>query len=212
MKTLIKISLATGLFAVLHSLLASLAVKEAVARQVGDARRDGLYRLFYVVQALVSFTLLILYGLKQPRQVLYRLSGRLAWAARLGQLGGVAYAFYAAYHAGFWRMSGLANLWAWLSGRPLPGGPVAQGPERDAQGRLHIAGPFRLSRHPLNLSPLPAFWLAPVMTTRRLAFNLVGTLYLVLGSIHEEQRLLRVYGAEYRAYQRSRVPFYWPRW
>jgi len=48
------------------------------------------------------------------------------------------------------------------------------------------------------------------MTTRRLALNLVSSLYLILGSIHEEKRLSAVYGEAYKAYQKSGVPFYWP--
>lgn len=49
------------------------------------------------------------------------------------------------------------------------------------------------------------------MTTQRLAFNLAATLYLVLGSLHEEQRLRTEYGQAYADYQESGVPFYWPR-
>ncbi len=49
------------------------------------------------------------------------------------------------------------------------------------------------------------------MTVRLLAFNAVATLYLVVGSIHEERRLLAAYGPAYAAYRRSGVPFYLPR-
>ena len=39
-----------------------------------------------------------------------------------------------------------------------------------------------------------------------------ANVYLVLGSRHEEARLLRAYGDRYEAYQQSGVPFYasWP--
>jgi protein-S-isoprenylcysteine O-methyltransferase Ste14 len=81
----------------------------------------------------------------------------------------------------------------------------------EADGRLKIGGPYLLSRHPLNFSPLPFFWLIPVMTTRRLGFNLATTVYLVLGSVHEEVRLKAAYGQAYQDYLTSGVPFYWPR-
>lgn len=71
-----------------------------------------------------------------------------------------------------------------------------------------MAGPFRYSRHPLNVAPLPVFWLQPLMTTRLLGFNVVATMYLVLGSLHEERRLGRAYGARYRRYLEGGTPFY----
>ncbi len=43
------------------------------------------------------------------------------------------------------------------------------------------------------------------------AFSALATVYLVAGSRHEEARLRAAYGAEYEAYRRSGVPFYWPR-
>jgi protein-S-isoprenylcysteine O-methyltransferase Ste14 len=48
------------------------------------------------------------------------------------------------------------------------------------------------------------------MTTRLLAFNVAATLYLVVGSRHEEARLRHAFGSDYDAYQNSGVPFYVP--
>jgi protein-S-isoprenylcysteine O-methyltransferase Ste14 len=75
---------------------------------------------------------------------------------------------------------------------------------------LHVTGPFLVSRHPLNLAPLPVLWLAPTMTVNLAAFNCVATLCFVLGSVHEESRLRTSYGRAYSDYQHSAVPFYLP--
>lgn len=48
------------------------------------------------------------------------------------------------------------------------------------------------------------------MTTSLLAFNTAATVYLVVGSLHEEARLREAYGDEYDAYLGSGVPFYVP--
>jgi protein-S-isoprenylcysteine O-methyltransferase Ste14 len=77
---------------------------------------------------------------------------------------------------------------------------------------MRVRGPFRLSRHPLNLAPLPIMWFNPRISTNLLAYNLVSTAYLVLGSVLEEHRLAAKYGEPYREYQASEVPFYLPRW
>jgi hypothetical protein len=48
------------------------------------------------------------------------------------------------------------------------------------------------------------------MTTNLLAFNAAATIYLVVGSLHEEARLRDAYGDDYDAYLNSGVPFYLP--
>ena len=48
------------------------------------------------------------------------------------------------------------------------------------------------------------------MTSSLLAFNLAATVYLIIGSIHEESRLLHLHCDKYERYRSSAVPFYWP--
>lgn len=75
---------------------------------------------------------------------------------------------------------------------------------------MRVRGPFRLSRHPLNVAPLPVLWFNPRVSTNLLAYNLVSTAYLLLGSKNEELRLEARYGQPYRSYQQGAVPFYLP--
>jgi hypothetical protein len=49
------------------------------------------------------------------------------------------------------------------------------------------------------------------MTVKLLAFNLAATVYLIVGSWHEEARLRAAYGRPYERYRDSGTPFYWPR-
>lgn len=77
-------------------------------------------------------------------------------------------------------------------------------------GSLSDGSAYRLSRHPLNAAMTALFWSTPHLTTKRLAFNAVSTLYFVLGSFHEEYRLKKLYGAHYEAYRKSGVPFFVP--
>lgn len=210
MKAALKVGLATAAFGAVHSLLASHAAKERAARLVGRRPRDGAYRVFYNAQALATFGLLVVYASHAPSRTLYRLRGTAAGVMRAGQLAGLVWAYRAAREVGILRLAGLPNLAALLRGELIPPGPAAQGPERQPSGALSTGGPFRWSRHPLNLAPVPVFWLAPHLTTRRLAFNVVATAYLVLGSQHEEHHLRSLYGNDYETYRRSGVPFFLP--
>lgn len=217
LKSFLRVFAAVGLFAILHSLLASRGAKQFAARQFGVRQSDGLYRAFYIAQSGLTLAGLLAYLSRLPDRTLYTLRGPVSVLLRLGQFGGLVWATAAAYQVGLDRITGLRSLVAWLSGaREVPPTPEAQGPAPSRGRRLYRAdrlkadGPFRYSRHPLNLAPLPIFWLTSQMTVKRLAFNLAGTIYLVLGSLHEEARLRAAYGAPYQRYTHSGVPFYLP--
>lgn len=209
MRGFLKAALATVAFGALHSLLAARGTKRAAARHLGDRHRDGLYRPFYIAQSFATLGALMWYIRSLRRHELYRVSGWPALVMRTGQLSALGWAAMAAGHVGIFDISGARQLAVWAAGGDAGPEPEAQGPA-PGEDAMHVAGPFRFSRHPLNLAPLPIFWLQPAMTTRLLGFIGVSTLYLVLGSIHEERRLEAAYGERYRDYLRSDVPFYLP--
>lgn len=211
MQTAARMGLATLAFAAVHTLLATRTAKRVAARLAGTVQRDAGYRLFYNGQAVLTFTLLSAYGAALPRHTIYRLNGPAAVLMRIGQGAGLIWLLAAFREMGIARFAGLENLRAALKGIPMPPGPFGQGPESGPDGRLRTGGPYRWSRHPLNAGALPLFWMTPHMTTSRLAFNLVSTAYLVLGSLHEEVRLSHGYGARYAAYRRQGASFFMPR-
>lgn len=212
MSSFLSVILSVVLFGGLHSLLASRQAKDFSARRFGVRQQRAFYRIFYIGQSFVALAVLWAPIRRLPDRVLYRIRGPLAALLRLGQLAGFGYAVYAAATVGMGRITGLASLLAWLRGeRVIPPVPEAQGPApHPRRPGLNTGGPFRFHRHPLNFAPLPIFWLNPLMTLKLLAFNLAATVYLVLGSIHEESRLLAAYGKAYRRYQNSQAPFYMP--
>ena len=211
-RSMLKTAAATAAFGVVHSVLASRAAKRAAELAFGRRARNGLYRPAYIAQSAAGTAALAAYVARLPDRELYRVRGPLAALMRCGQVAGLAYMTWAAREVGFRRISGLDGLEAWASGEGrVPRETEAQGPSPGPGGSMRAAGPFRHSRHPLNLAPLPVFWLQPRMTANLLAFNLAASAYLVLGSRHEERRLREAYGAPYEEYLKSGVPFYLPR-
>jgi methanethiol S-methyltransferase len=171
-----------------------------------------LYRPFYLVQSGVTIAVLIAYTRRQPARVLYQYKGLAALPFRIIQAAGICWATAAAYQVGLLEILGVRPALGLLScAGAIEPEPAAQGPAL-AGHQLRVRGPFRLTRHPLNVAPLPIMWFFPRMSTNLLAFNLVSTAYLVVGSVLEENRLLARYGDAYRDYQSSGVPFYVPRW
>ncbi|MBI5250545.1 MAG: isoprenylcysteine carboxylmethyltransferase family protein [Desulfomonile tiedjei] len=75
--------------------------------------------------------------------------------------------------------------------------------------RLRIRGPYRWVRHPLYFFLLAMIWSCPHVTADRLLFNLLWTIWIVVGTILEESDLVALFGDEYQAYQNS-VPMLIP--
>lgn len=210
-KSIVKIMAATTLFAGIHSLLASRAAKRTTAKLLGERHRNALYRPLYNVQAVITFGVLVLYGSKLPDRELYRAKKPFAGLMRFGQLVSLLYLLSTAQQIGLLRFAGVPNLLALLKGQAsVPREPEGQGPSLDADGEMKATGPFRATRHPLNFAMLPVLWLMPRMTFNLAAFNFIVTVYLIVGSVHEEARLREVYGQAYIDYQLSGVNFFVP--
>ncbi len=73
-----------------------------------------------------------------------------------------------------------------------------------------IRGPYRWVRHPLYLFMIVLFWSCPILTTDRLLFNVLWTIWVVVGTTLEERDLVDDFGDAYRHYQ-SNVPMLIPR-
>lgn len=201
---------AAALYFLAHSVLANDWPKARAAELLGHRLADALYRPFYLVQSVSLLALLVVYIRRQPGRDLYRAVGPGAWLMRGAQALVLAFLVWAALSVGLAHLTGSASFAAWWQEAPeVPRMPNGQEPSPTGGGTMRTAGPLGYTRHPLNWSLLALFWLLPRMTTRLLAFNLVLTAYIVLGSLHAESHMLRFYGGAYRDYQ-SRVPFFAP--
>ena len=199
----------TVAFALLHSALASRTAKSVAARTFGVRKRNGLYRAFFNTQSIVGTAALAMYLRQLPDRELYVVRGRAAILMRAGQGAGLLLLLDGARRVGVLPITGMSSLMRFARGDDaVPPEPEAQGPALDEHGRLKVGGAFLRSRHPLNLAPLPVFWLNPRMTRNLALFSAIATAYLWVGSLHEERRLLAAYGDAYRPYVNGTVPFF----
>jgi protein-S-isoprenylcysteine O-methyltransferase Ste14 len=74
---------------------------------------------------------------------------------------------------------------------------------------LVVQGAYRWVRHPLYLVVLLLIWSYPVLTIDRLLFNVLWTVWIVVGTVLEERDLTTNFGNDYRDYQRN-VPMLLP--
>jgi protein-S-isoprenylcysteine O-methyltransferase Ste14 len=72
-----------------------------------------------------------------------------------------------------------------------------------------LRGPYLWIRHPLYFFMLVLIWSAPDVSLDRLLFNVLWTLWIVVGSYLEERDLVAEFGERYRDYQKT-VPMLFP--
>lgn len=72
-----------------------------------------------------------------------------------------------------------------------------------------IKGPYRWMRHPIYFFVLVMIWSLPALTADRLLFNILWTIWIVLGARMEEGDLVNEFGDAYRNYQKN-VPMIVP--
>lgn len=189
----IYIFIAFAAYSLLHSLLATRAVKQWAQDRFGEFGAR-FYRLFYnfvgAVTLLPVLTLLALY----PGEELYRWPSLWLYVALFLQGAGAFIILIGLLQTGVWSFFGLDAV-----------SKDSHDPEN-----LITTGLYAYMRHPLYTGGLLLIWFMPVMTTSLLAFNLAATLYLYIGSVFEERRLLAAFGDDYKQY-RSRVPRLIPR-
>jgi protein-S-isoprenylcysteine O-methyltransferase Ste14 len=71
-----------------------------------------------------------------------------------------------------------------------------------ATGRLHTTGILRITRHPWYLGAIMLLW-AGDLDASTLIGNIILTLYLIVGTVLEERKLVGEFGEDYRRYQKQ---------
>jgi protein-S-isoprenylcysteine O-methyltransferase Ste14 len=198
-----------ALWALIHSILASKQAKDLAHRISGPHYHDGLYRLTFNAQSIVSLLWAARRFSQLPDRELYQVRPPWSWLFRANQVASLGVLLSGVRVMGILRFAGLAPLLDLLTGREVRPAPEAQGPTLSSDDEVVRAGTFRFVRHPGNLGALGFFLFLPRMTTNRAVFLVLVGLYVVLGSWHEEHRLRAAYGAAYERYRRA-VPFLVP--
>ncbi|TGC09095.1 methyltransferase family protein [Methanolobus halotolerans] len=173
-------------FAVIHSFLASLFFKRLLIRAMGS-RAEKLYMPAFSLIAVITILPLVYLLYKYPGPIIYIVPSPWRWLMVGGQIIAAVVAPRALLDA--------PHRFRIRSQLSAPNSPEA--------GHLDIRGIYRWVRDPFLLSGLVIIWLTPFMTVNLLIIFILTTIYLYLGSLHWESRLLAQFGDEYRSYQKK---------
>ncbi len=186
--TLIIITLFIAYFAI-HSLTASLWLKQWVAKRI--PAMVPYYRLLFNALALLLALPLVVVVILYPGEPLWQWHGVGFYVANgLALLAVIAFVYSLKMYdmAEFWGMRQLQECIKEV---------------RDME-QFKISTFHRFVRHPWYTMLLVILWTRDMNSTQLLTYSLL-TLYLVIGSRMEEQKLIAYHGEIYRRY-RKRVP------
>jgi len=181
------ILLAVLLYGLLHSWLASLGLKQRLSQRFGHAAERG-YRLAYNLIAVLTLLPVLVLPVALLDVEIYRIP--LPWMALClaGQALAALVLLASILRTGLMTFLGVCQLVRC---------------EGEAPPKLVVTGLYRWVRHPLYTAGLLFIWLMPVMTWNLLALNLGVSVYIVVGAIFEERKLLMEFGPDYAEYKRK---------
>jgi methanethiol S-methyltransferase len=186
------VMLATGLYGLLHSLLAASSTKAWVQRRLGNNAYSRYYHLFFsILGAVTLFPVLALVALL-PDQAIYSIPTPWVYITLALQAAALIGIYLGVAHTGAMRFVGIEQA--------LERGIERQ--DRPNPEKLVVHGLYRYVRHPLYTFSFMLIWLMPFMTWNILALNLGLSAYMLVGSIFEERKLVEQFGPAYEAYRR----------
>ena len=191
------LGLAWVFWCLLHSLLIHPPIERRLKRMLGVWQ--NAFRLLYNLFALVSLVPVgMIYWTADSTPVLIWPD----WLHPLQWLCWLAAAYLVLAAA---RVYDTASFLGTRQLRQQDPGGVVSNASNDSG--LQMNGVLRYSRHPWYLAGLILLW-SRSLTARELLTSILLTLYLLIGMVLEERKLVREFGRAYRDYQRQ-VPMLW---
>ncbi len=203
--------IAFAVFGLLHSIGAQEPFKQALARWTGSFFVDYFWRFVYCGLSYWA----LYYGvasLHWARNIDYDV-WLVAYPDGLWQiivvlhLGSIALLYGAFLQSDYLEFLGFKQAYRGL--RVILGRPPA-GPDIELFGtqRLEVRGVYALVRHPMMVGGF-LFLVTSGPSLNNIVYTALYTAYMVIGGYYEERRMIKVFGEDYRRYQR-RVGAFFP--
>jgi protein-S-isoprenylcysteine O-methyltransferase Ste14 len=183
------ILISMALYGALHSLLASLTVKDKAERLFGKYFYQRWYRLLYNIIVGMAILPVLWLVATSPDRILWTIPSPWSIGFRGIQALALIGLGFALLQTGSMIFLGLQQL---VTGETPPAGQ-----------NLVTGGTYRWVRHPIYTFSLAILWFSPSFTVNSLAFALGATSYILVGMIFEERKLVAEYGQVYQDYQKK---------
>ena len=187
------------LFALFHSVTASIKTKDYFARRM--KQNFAFYRFGYNVISLILFFLIYEFS-PHPDETVYDFSFPYDIIIFILQTISVIGIIWSVSVVELREFLGLSQIKRWRDGK-------FDFNEGDERLQLNLKGPFLFSRHPIYLFFILFLGLRPTMDVFYLTFYLCLVAYFIAGAFFEERKLIKRFGEKYVEYK-SIVPMFIP--
>lgn len=192
--TTLQFALAVAAYYALHSLLSANGIKAKLTRLVPVR----YYRLgFNLLATVLLAALFIVYFMVEKKQ-LWTLMKPMVFGGAILCIMGVSWVTRAFKKYDLGEFTGLEQL---------------RTGQQPVHTKLVVRGLNGRVRHPLYFGSLLLIWgvVLLLQNDASLAFAMISTIYLIIGSRLEEEKLVAQFGKAYQKYQRE-VPMLVPKW
>jgi protein-S-isoprenylcysteine O-methyltransferase Ste14 len=175
-----------------HSTLVRPGIKHRFAKFIPEE----YYNAFYGLTSGIALLLVLVFWQKSPT-IITSADGIVYWVLRGLFCICLAGFFWGNKSLGSFDVLGVRRFMRYISNRPAK------------KQQIMAKGPYGWVRHPLYLFLIIMIWSPPVLTLDRLVFNIMWTIWIVIGTFLEDQDLHREFDRQYHEYS-SQVPMLIP--
>ncbi len=174
----------------------SIMVRRGFKQWLGKFMPAVYHNAFYGLTSGIALLLVLVFWQKAPT-LIASANDFIFWLLRALFCLSLAGFFWGGKTLGSFDALGVKPLMRYISNRP------------SKKQQIMAKGPYRWVRHPLYLFVIVMIWSCPVLTIDRLLFNIMWTIWIVIGTYLEDRDLHREFGSKYLEYS-SRVPMLIP--
>ncbi len=189
-----------SLFAVQHSVLASLKFKKKLQSILGD--KIAFYRIFYIMISLFTFGLFY-YLAPKPDIVIYSLPYPFDLIVFTLQTVSLILLLWTGTFIDLREFLGLNQIKRYFKGEYNP-------EELDEISEFRVEGPYKFVRHPVYLFSILFIILRASMDLFYLDAAAAMIIYFFVGAYYEEKKLVKMFGNKYVEYRKT-TPMIFPR-
>ena len=176
-------------FCALHSGLISITFTNFIKQKIGNLYR--FYRLFYNIFSIVTLIPVLIYSVSIRQQPFFTWDGYLLPVKDILFFIGVFCFIAGARHYSFGQFSGFAQIKEGINHNLI-----------NQTGKLSSRGILGVVRHPFYAGIFPLIWSSDLDITA-LIINIILTIYVLIGTLLEERKLIAEFGDAYREYQQK---------
>ena len=177
------------LWCAIHSGMICLKVTEYLKLRLGTYFR--FYRLIYNLVAILTIIPVISFGDSIEGSLIFQWKGYLLILQILLLAISIFLFIAGTKHYDIFQFLGIRQIWTGKSHSVITKG-----------GELKTDGILSVTRHPWYLAAILLIW-SREFDLSVLITNIILTLYLIIGTLLEEQKLFYEYGESYRKYQKK---------